>query len=545
MEKLTLFQKKIVNDCLAKKRGCLSIPMGSGKTLIALALSQRIGGGNTLVVVSKTLVESWRTEIHKFFGEELEYEIYHPSSVGANRIDSFLPSCELVITTPEMLSKRYKELDIIDRFRTQEQEDRGGMFPIIVNRYNVPQSPFLRATDTRPGSFLYSTTWKCIIIDEVQTHTTASSLKCQAISAIHARYRWALSGTPLSEPKAERILGYHLIIGDASFPTCIPDVETLLRGGYTGINSTMIIRTMNDVDFVLPASTEHIIEHDLTEEENKIYNSIRDITLAMRKNMEAARAAGDGESTRRFGAFLLSMITYTRQFLVCPLTPYATMAIDMMSMTKKNEMVEAFRSELDKLDLDSWLSNPEASRSSRINAVLKVAEERINDKLVVFTCFRTNLNTLAAYFPKDRQQYIIKSEQSSSARSNVMLEFEQSTNGVLFLTYELGAEGLNLQHTHVVLLVDVWWNCGKTQQAIARVLRRGQTKPVDVYFFTSGTGIEKGLFIKHADKLKAIKDIEQGHVTTKIKPFKMEEILTLIDARTNKDLLHESRLKVK
>jgi len=306
----------------------------------------------------------------------------------------------------------------------------------------------------------------------------------------------------------------------------------------------MVVRTLANVDFVLPPATEHIITHELSVEENAIYNSLRSIISQVKKQVARFKIAGDTAMVRKFNAYLIGMITYTRQFLVCPLVPYAAMAVEMMNLTRQNEMIDLFKQEMDKLKLERWLSDPDACRSSRINAVLKVAEEKAADKLVVFNCFRTNLNVTASYFPKNRAQFIIASEHSSARRAEIMSEFEQSKNGVLFLTYELGAEGLNLQHSHVVLLTDVWWNCGKTQQAIARVLRRGQTQPVDIYFFTSGTGIERGLFTKHTEKIRQLKELAVGSIKTKHKKLTIAEILTLIDSKNNTVLLQEARRQV-
>ena len=552
MDKLTLFQQKIVDECIAKRRGCMSVPMGSGKTLMALTLAQQIGG-DTLIVVSKTLIESWKSEISKFFDDDLKYEIYHSCALNKQKMESFKPSCSIVITTPDMLSRRYTELSIRNFFRTQEYEPNhrtgrtfGNSFGNLINRYHVPSKPFLDASNNGTGSFLFSTAWKCIIVDEVQTYTTASSLRCQAISSIHSEYRLMLSGTPINEPTAERVLGYHLMIGDSTFPNCVSETDRFMRKDFKGFASTMVTRTMEDVDFTLPQCTEHIIEHTLSSEENTVYQSLKSIISSIKAKIQQAKEQDNTTSAKKYRAYLLSMLTYTRQFLVCPLVPYATMAIEMMNDKNENELVKTFKEEISKLNLDHWFSDPNASRSSRINAVLKVANKRINDKLIVFNCFRTSLNVLASYFPEDRPQFIISSEQSPSKRAKTMSRFESSSNGVLFLTYELVAEGLiNLQHAHVVLLVDVWWNCGKTQQAIARVLRRGQTNPVDVYFFTSNTGIEKGLFTKHSDKLAVLNELKTGPAKSTVKTLAIKNILSLLaDKHTNTNLLRGTRATV-
>jgi SNF2 family DNA or RNA helicase len=84
-----------------------------------------------------------------------------------------------------------------------------------------------------------------------------------------------------------------------------------------------------------------------------------------------------------------------------------------------------------------------------------------------------------------------------------------ATNGILLLTYQVGANGLNLQCSNTVLLLDFWWNTGKINQAIARVLRYGQeAKKINIYYFTSNTGIEKILFDKQQAKLIVAKECQ-------------------------------------
>ena len=268
---------------------------------------------------------------------------------------------------------------------------------------------------------------------------------------------------------------------------------------------------------------EHIVEHDLSSEEKAMYQSLKSILSSFRTKMDQVK--DDATSVKKYRIYLMSMITYMKQFLVCPLVPYKAMSMTALF----NE--EIVKEEISKLNLDHWFSDPNASRSSRIDAVLKVANKRINDKLVVFNCFRANLDVLASYFPEDRPQFIITFDQSSSNRAETMSRFESSSNGVLFLTYELVAEGLiNLQHAHVVLLVDVWWNTGKTEQAIARVLDQlDQPDPVDLYFFTSNTGIEKGLFTKHSDKLAVLDELMKTIPST-VKTLGRENVLSLLDS---------------
>lgn len=546
MSALTRFQADIVKECIKKRRGCLCVPMGTGKTLIGLSIINRIGDHvPALVVCSKTLLGSWVTEIEKFFGDKMNHVVYHGDYMSAEEFASYTPEegTDVVLTTPQVLTKIYTEHSIRAKFVTSELEDRGGIFPTIVNRYHVPTKPILsieRAHEVN-NAFIYALPWKCLLIDEVQQHTNVSSLKCEAISAVFSRHRWATTGTPISEPRVERIMGYHLIIGDASFPTCVPDAKHYLTTNYPGLRSTMVLRTQDQLDFTLPMCTEHIVAHSLTSEEEAVYFSLKNVIKALQRT---ARDNIDNITlVRSVNAQLLSMILYTRQFLVCPLVPYSSL---MLNGSKKNEMSKCFNEEINKLNLGDWLNDENASRSSRIKAIVETLGKHANEKCIIFNCFRMNLNVVKHYVSLDtkRQVFTINSEDSSQKRTDVLSDFEATDNGVLLLTYELGAEGLNLQHSHIVLLADVWWNDSKMAQAIARVARRGQTSEVSVYIFTSNTGMEKSLYEKHIDKRTVLNFLMNGKMEGVIRKLKMKDIVALILKEENRETLAEARRMV-
>ena len=81
---LTDYQTEIVRECLAKGGGGLSLPMGSGKTIISLVLALKYfkqTGRPSLVVASKTLIAGWIQEIEKFLGSKFklgaDYVVLH------------------------------------------------------------------------------------------------------------------------------------------------------------------------------------------------------------------------------------------------------------------------------------------------------------------------------------------------------------------------------------------------------------------------------------------------------------------------------------
>ena len=167
--------------------------------------------------------------------------------------------------------------------------------------------------------------------------------------------------------------------------------------------------------------------------------------------------------------------------------------------------------------------------STRMKEILLSLEKHPNERIVVFSSFRTTLNVLQNFI-KGREVLNILPTHSHDKRGKILEDFEKTKNGVLLLTYNLGSDGLNLQCASTVLICDFWWNSGKTKQSVARVNRFGQlAKEINIYYFTSNTGIEKGLFEKHHSKMKIDSEILHGHQETNIKVFSTEQILRLIE----------------
>jgi SNF2 family DNA or RNA helicase len=70
---------------------------------------------------------------------------------------------------------------------------------------------------------------------------------------------------------------------------------------------------------------------------------------------------------------------------------------------------------------------------------------------------------------------------------------------VLLISLKCGSLGLNLTVANVVILLDIWWNPAIEDQAIDRVHRIGQDKPVKVYKFLIKDTVEDNI-IRLQDK---------------------------------------------
>lgn len=534
-EKINDFQTQILDECLEKKNGGLSLPMGSGKTFLSIMVALQLTKDLILVVCSKSLLSSWETEIKKMFGNSLQYEILHSEYTN---LVNWKPKKDtrLVITNIDTCVKAYKSFELDQKFIFREPPD--GFGPIIVH-YIPPKKPYLPNSDGI--AFLYSVQWGCLIVDEVQDYTKVTTINCQSLGALCAKYRWLTSGTMFNEPAAERILGYYIILNHPTFPRNLPEAKRLIYSkNYRGIRETTVHRASNEA-FQPPKVNKKIITHALSKEEVSLYTMMRKVLIDLNERLkELKRIRAESNDIKKFSSYLLAMLTYLREGLVCPIIPIASVSIDIADLGSKNELAEILMNKIDEMELGDWLNDINSVKSTRIKSVINTCKEHSNGKIVIFSCFRSCLDILEHYLPKDRQVFTISGNMSGPRRGSVIKEFEQSDGGILLLTYKIGGQGLNLQCANTVLLIDYWWNAGITNQAIARVLRFGQKeKTVNIYLFSSNTGVESAVLKKQQTKLAAIEELLVGNQTTEVHRMKMAEIIRLIDVEENKDLLND------
>ena len=529
--KLTNHQLEVYRECIEKGSGGLSLVMGYGKTLISIVVSlkqKRMVGSSKpiLVVCSKTLIESWIHEIKKFFGSELKYEVLHKNYV--KDIDNYKveEGVSLVLTTPEVLTKAYKKYNIEEKFTMKEVQNEGRFNQHYIKCYHKDKVniPFLIKRNGIAN--IFSIKWSVLIVDEVQKYTNINNIRCQAMGAICSHHRWVLSGTMFSEPIIERILGYYVIIQDSSFPNNIPAAKKFVDSHlFKGFDSTIVQRKKNP-SFIKPVVNQQIISHDLTKEEAIVYKSMKTIFNDIEQKKQTSKAMKNNKETSRLTSILLTLFCYLRQALVCPVLPL---------INKDSNISKKLVHEVQKNELGDWMNNNEVSmKSSRFIEALKVIAMHPTENVVVFSCFRKCLDIFQGFLPNERRVFTLSSDMSSGERFKLLDEFGASKGNILLLTYDIGAEGLNLQTSNTVVLLDFFWNDGKTQQAIARVLRYGQVAPVvNIYMFTGNTAIEKAMFEKHDSKLTIIDELSKGSATTKISRMKIEDILNIINKEDN------------
>lgn len=531
-----------------------------------------------LVVAKLTIVTVWKEEWKKFY-ERLPYRLQIldlPSLQGKTFHHGWTPSADVVVVTPEFLARAWtKKFPELHRRFVRRDTMTG------TNIYQPVDQPFLGPAGEHPEfRFLYALRWSTVILDEAHQIGNPDSVRCLAAAALCADKIWLLSGTALAEPRVPKLFGLHLLLRHPDAPRTLPEFRQYVTNpAYLGMERTcMVTRPENldcrtsivDIDIdgnpiplppgthvpVQPDTNEagqrialhrQIISHDLSEVEKKVYENVRKMLENLRQKLERYRRHREmyGGQIQVFSHYVISMISHMRQCLVCPLIPITAAALDVaigLQDEERKDMANHFMDHLRSLDLEAWLNDENSLRSTRISEALAAVQRHPGQRIVIFSCFRTVLNVLQYFVRKEqpeRQCYTIEGRSNVKRRMEIVEAFRQSDGGLFFLTYEL-CEGLNLQCASVVMIMDFFWNSARTDQAVYRLLRRGQLAAVvRMIMFVSNTGIERALLAIQVSKRIRDHEVRHGALKTGIKTANIDQVLALIDKSENMERLRQ------
>lgn len=550
--KLNDFQKNVFYECICHEKAGLSLPLGSGKTILSILMALHFTFFHTcatntnkkiLIVVSKTLLHSWETEIEKFFGKDsLQYEVLHTDITKNLAVWKPKDDTKIVLTTADVIARSYRKLELKQQFVDQVYMIR---YPgVYQNVYKQPHTPCLNHQIGE--GILFSQKWGCLLVDEIQKYTNIETQWCQGLGSICSRFRWGLSGTIFDEPKVRNVLGFCVILDLPNQPRSLPEMHNYIYSrSFQGLNRYLVSRKENE-GFIPPRINEHIITHTLKKEERIVYETLKHALSRIAKEAKEAEFYRDTEELRMLNSQKLTMILYLREALVCPMLPIASVVVSACDFKNRAPLSQVILNELTHLELDNWVNDENSVMSSRMEELIKCINKHSSEKVILYACFPSFLS-LMEYFLKEmynedhknpREIFMVKASMSIAKRKLFLENFKNSTNGILLVSYHLGAEGLNLQFASTVLLTDFWWNAGKIQQAIGRIFRFGQIRDeINVYFFTSNTGIEQILFMKQKAKLALIEEMKIGKVKSKVPRINMNQVIRLITLEENEDLL--------
>ncbi len=392
----------------------LADDMGLGKTLQALCALE----GPSLVVAPTSVVHNWAAESARF-RPSLKVSLYH----GPER--ALDPNADLTITSYALL-----RLDL---------------------------------------EALAAVSWNAVALDEAQAIKNPDSQVARAAYRLRARWRVALTGTPVENRLDElwsqvHFLNPGLLGGRSDFEDRyakpigqgVPGSAARLR---ERLRPFVLRRLKKDVAPELPPRTE-VVEHcELSEEERSVYEAIR-----------AATREEVVERLRGGGSVLLALEALLRLRQACCHV--------------------------------GLVPGQSAETSSKVEMLVENLEEAAADghKALVFSQWTSLLDRIEPRL-KSAGLSFARLDGSTRDRAGVVASF-QDENGppVMLISLKAGGAGLNLTAADHVFLVDPWWNPAVEDQAADRAHRIGQERPVFVHRLVAMGTVEERILALQGEK---------------------------------------------
>lgn len=136
--------------------------------------------------------------------------------------------------------------------------------------------------------------------------------------------------------------------------------------------------------------------------------------------------------------------------------------------------------------------------------------ERAEDRpFIVWYCYSYEIEKLEKY-TKKIPYWTLRGGLSKSEQDRIISEFKKSKNGVLFIQYSVGKNGLTLTNCRDMLFFSLEDNAESWEQAQARIHRIGQTaEQVNYYIFIARNSIDEIIYNSLVSKTDMIKDLKE------------------------------------
>ena len=404
--------------------GILADDMGLGKTLqtIAHLMTEKVAGRlerPALVVAPTSLVGNWWRELAKF-----------------------APGLRTLVLHGPRRRERFDRIDRVDVVITT--------YPLVL----------------RDAEVFAQHQFAIQVLDEAHTVKNARSQIHQAVKAIDADLRLAITGTPLENDLEELWALFDLIM-----PGLLGTVQRFRSAFRAPIErfgdehrldtlrkrvAPFILRRMKDtVAKDLPAKTEIVRTVELSGAQRDLYESIR--LAAHAAVRQVVRKKGIAAST----IDILSALMKLRQVCCDP----------------KLVRVPSARA---------------VEESAKLEALMEMLEEMLprGRRVLIFSQFTSMLQLISDRLRQRKVRHVSLTG-STPDRQAMVDAFQQGRAEVFLISLKAGGAGLNLTRADTVIHYDPWWNPAAQAQATDRAYRIGQTQPVFVYNLIVAGSVEE------------------------------------------------------
>jgi non-specific serine/threonine protein kinase len=447
---------------------CLADDMGLGKTIQVLALlllrKRRARGDEPphLLVAPASLLANWQAEIERF-APSLTTLLAHPSGMPARELADLasadLRGTDLVMTT-------YGTLARAEALRTRD--------------------------------------WSLVVLDEAQAIKNPGARQTQAVKALKAHARIALTGTPVENRLGDLWSIYDFLdpglLGSArEFSAFVKRLASGPEESYAPlrrlIQPYMLRRLKTDRSIVadLPDKTEVKAFCLLSGRQAALYQKTVD---------ELERTiAGLAQGIERRGLVLAYLMRFKQ---ICNHPAHW-------------------------LGEGTW-DEAGSGKLARLREIVEPVTAK-HEKMLVFTQFREATEPLAAFLGDlfGRPGLVLHGSTPVRARGGLVRRFQEDPSAPFFvLSVKAGGSGLNLMAASHVVHFDRWWNPAVEDQATDRAYRIGQHRNVLVHKLVCRGTVEERIDRLIEDKQAMARGVLEGGAERLLTEMSDKELMAMV-----------------
>jgi superfamily II DNA or RNA helicase len=441
--------------------GLLADDMGLGKTIqtaaaLRRALEENRSRHHSLIVCPKSVIRHWHRELRRCYPSLRIYEY-----TGYNR-------------------------------------DRGvwhKSYPgVVISTYD---------TVARDVDLIAEVPLFFLVVDESTKIKNPQTQRAQAVKALNAAHRIALSGTPVENRPAELWSVFDFLIrGHLGRYGAFQRVfeAPILNGNQAAadrlgkrVGPFLLRRRKGQVAKDLPEKVEMESEWvELTDEQRKLYAAIQS-----REAEPVRRSLARGAQVGRVN--ILAILTKLKQVCDHPAL-----------ITRQMEPIEG--------------------RSEKFDRVLELMDEILeqDEQIVLFSHFLNTLDLFQAVLTQREAKWIrLDGSVSMDERQRRIDWFNGGQAQVALCSLQAVGHGVNLAAANHVIHVDRWWNPAIEDQATDRVHRIGQEKTVFVHRILTADTLEEKIATL-LERKRELSDQIMGAAAQQQLRWTREELLELL-----------------
>lgn len=430
--------------------GILADEMGLGKTIQTIAFLLNKKDKKTLIVTPTSLIHNWKSEFEKF-APSLSVGISHGLKKDRLGIIKNINDFNVILTTYGSLRNDIEEYEKLE--------------------------------------FDYC------IIDEAQNIKNPLASSTDAVKAIKASNKFALTGTPIENNLMELWSIFDFIMPgylysltkfNAIFIKDVNQVENLKRM----IKPFILRRTKEQVIKELPPKIEKEFYVEMGKTQRNTYGIyVEEIKRKLEEKKDVKNKIT-----------IFSYLTKLRQLCLDP-----------------SIIVEGYK-----------------GKSAKTDTCLEIIKDYIekDNKILVFSQFTSVLKNIGKKLNKNKINFYYL-DGSTPAKNRITLVDSFNNNEeikVFLISLKAGGTGLNLTSANTVIHFDPWWNPSVQNQASDRAHRIGQKQVVEVIKLISKGTIEEKIMELQQKKSELIHDMLDGNLnnTNILSSLSEEELIDLI-----------------